>query len=144
MRKSMLVAAVAVAGVGAFAAVGFGDEGSTRPSALDREFERVDVHRTHAPGASASATAVASKKGKPKVKYLETTELAVPAGGLDVSTQCPKKHKALSGYFISSGGIVLDVSAISSSSTRMWEFGLFSPSSAAGSAIIGVVCGKRL
>jgi hypothetical protein len=68
----------------------------------------------------------------------------VPVAGVNVATQCPSKHKALSGYFLSPGAIVLDASAIGEASARLWEFGLLNVSGADSSAIVGVVCGKKL
>ena len=143
MRKLVLGTVVALAVAGGFAAISLG--GSTdRPSGLDRDFERIRAHRTHTPSASASATGTASAKGKPKVKYFETAAIPVPVPGNLVSTSCPNKYKALSGYFLSDGGIVLDTSAISEESTRTWVFGLLNASGSAGQAIVGVVCGKKL
>jgi hypothetical protein len=144
MRKTILAGAAALSLVAVFAASSVGDEGSSRTGALDRDYERVRAHRVDAPSASGSALAGASAKGKPKVRYFETDTLSVPVGGDSFAVECPRKHKALSGYFLSSGGITLDASAISETSPRIWEFGLFSPSGAAGSAIVGVVCGKKL
>lgn len=144
MRKSIVAGVGAVALVAMFAGSSIGDGGSSRPTALDSNYQRVPAHPTAAPSASGSAIAGASAKGKPKVRYFETNQLAVPAAGRAVSTQCPAKHKALSGYFPSSGGIVLDASAISDTSPRLWTFGLFNQAGADGSAIVGVVCGKKL
>ena len=144
MRKTIVAGAAALSLIAVFAASSIGDEGSGRTGALDRDYDRVPAHAVGAPSASGSAIAGASAKGKPKVKYLETDAFAVPVAGRDVSTQCPAKHKALSGYFLSDGGIVLDASAISTTSPRIWGFGLLNLSGADGSAIIGVVCGKKL
>ena len=144
MRKSIVAGATALTLVALFAASSIGDEGSSRAPALDRDYQRAAAHPVGAPSASVSATAGASAKRKPKVRYFETEAFSVPVAGRDVSTQCPAKHKALSGYFVSSGGIVLDASAIGETSPRIWEFGLFNQSGADGSAIIGVVCGKKL
>jgi hypothetical protein len=144
MRKSIVAGVAALSLAAVFAASSIGDEGSSRTAALDRDYQRVPTHAVDAPSASVSATAGTSAKGKPKVRYFETEAFAVPASGRDVSTQCPAKHKALSGYFLSTGGITVDASAISETSLRIWTFGLFSPAGAAGNAIIGVVCGKKL
>lgn len=144
MRKSIVACAAALSLAALFAASSVGEEASSRTGALDRDFERVASHSVASPSALSSATAGASAKGKPKVKYFETDALPVPAGGAAFSLECPRKHKALSGYFLSSGGIALDASAISEASLRVWQFGLFSPSGTAGQAILGVVCGKKL
>ncbi len=143
--KTTIVAGAAVLPVAAlFAASSIGNEGSIREPALDRDPHRLPSHPVDSPSASSSATAGASAKRKPKVRYFETEAFAVPASGRDVSTQCPPRHKALSGYFLTSGRITVDLSAISETSPRVWTFGLFSPAGAAGDAIIGVVCGKKL
>jgi hypothetical protein len=143
MRKLILAAVVALAGVGAFAAISLGDEGSARLELLDGGVDRVSAHRVHAPSAAASSSVEASAKRKPKVKYFETADLAVPAEGDLVSTTCPARHKVLSGYFLSSGGIVLDVSVLGGSA-REWVFGLLNLTGAPGTAFVGVVCGKKL
>ena len=142
-RNLAIAAAVALAGIGVFAAISAGDESSSRPDAFDRSFERVAAHPTDAPSASASASVQASAKGKPKVKYFETAAVPVPAAGADYVTGCPRKHKALSGFYVTSGGIVPDTSAVSEESLRNWTFG-FVNTGADGTAIIGVVCGKKL
>jgi len=144
MKKSIVAGAAALSLVAVFAASSIGNQGASRPEALDRDYQRVQAHATAAPSASASTTAGASAKGKPKVRYFETDALPVPAGGDSFSLECPRKHKALSGYFLTSGGITLDASAVSETSPRIWTFGLFSPAGAAGEAIVGVVCGKKL
>lgn len=144
MRRSIVASAAALSLAAVFAASSIGDEGASRGPALDRDYDRVPAHPVGTPSASVSATAGASAKGKPKVRYFETEAFAVPATGAAVATPCPSKHKALSGYFISTGAIVLDASAISETSARIWEFGLLNVSGADGSAIIGVVCGKKL
>jgi hypothetical protein len=144
MRRSIVAGAAALSLAAVFAASSIGDEGTSRDPALDRDYDRVAAHPVGDPSASVSATAGASAKGKPKVRYFETEPIAVPAAGTDVSTQCPARNKALSGYFVSTGGILLDTSAISESSARVWEYGLLNASGAAGQAIIGVVCGKKL
>lgn len=144
MRKLILATMVALAGVGAFAAISLGDESSVRPDGLERDFEHVPVHPVDAPSASSSASAHVSAKGKPKVKYFQTDPLPVPVAGMAYSTRCPSKHKALSGYFLANPRIVLDASAISENSPREWVFGFFNASGVDGQAIIGVVCGKKL
>ena len=144
IRNLAIAVAVALAGIGVFAAISVGDEDSTRPAAFDRSFERVAAHPTDAPSASASASVQASAKGKPKVKYFETAAVPVPAAGADYVTGCPRKHKALSGFYVTSGGIVPDTSAVSEQSLRDWTFGFVNATGADGTVIIGVVCGKKL
>lgn len=142
MRKWMLVVVGVVAGAGAFAAISLGEEGSTPSRDLGRAFERVAVHRTDAPSASASAVASASKK--PKVKYFESDPMAVPVDGAFPFIKCPSKHKAISGYFLTTGGITLDASLVGGKKAREWSFGLLNLTGAPGEAIIGAVCGKNL
>ena len=147
IRNLAIAVAVALAGIGVFAAISVGDEDSTRPAAFDRSFERVAAHATDAPRASASASARASRKGKPKVKYFESSPVTVLAAGGDFVTGCPRKHKVLSGYYttsVTSGVIVPDISAVSEESLRKWTFGFVNATGADGTAIIGVVCGKKL
>jgi hypothetical protein len=147
IRNLAIAVAVALAGIGVFAAISVGDENSTRPASFDRSFERVAAHPTDAPSASASASARARAKGRPKVKYLETPPVTVPAGRADFVTGCPRKHKVLSGYYltsVASGAIVPDISAVSEQSLRDWTFGFVNDTGADGNAIIGVVCGKKL
>src|SRR5918996_3984451 len=106
MKKPIVAGGAALSLAAVFAASSIGDQGSSRPGSFDRNYERVPVHRVDAPSASGSAIAGASKKkkGKPKVRYFETEPQAVPTPRRDIATQCPAKHKALSGYFLSPGG----------------------------------------
>ena len=144
IRNLAIAVTAALAGIGAFAAISVGDEGSSRPAAFDRSFERVAVDATDAPRASASASVQASAKGKPKVKYFESSPVPVLATGGDFLTGCPRKHKALSGYFVTSGGIVPDTSAVSEEALKDWTFGFVNTTGADGQVILGVVCGKKL
>jgi hypothetical protein len=143
MRKLIMAVVVALAAVGALAAISLGDDGTSRSEVFGRSADHVAVHRADAPSAAASASVETSAK-KPKVKYFESNAIPIPATGDAVTTACPSKHKALSGYFVSSGGIVLDTSAIGTETPRAWLFGFFNGTGAAGEAIVGVVCGKRL
>jgi hypothetical protein len=144
MRKLIMAVVVALAGVAALAAaISLGDDGASRSEVFDRSADRVAVHRVSAPSASASASVEASAK-KPKVKYFETDSIPIPTTGDAITTACPSKHKALSGYFLSSGGIVLDTSAVGTNTPREWLYGFLNLSGADGEAIAGVVCGKRL
>lgn len=144
MRKLFLGVVAALVGAGVLAAVSLGGEGQTRPAGFDRDFERVPAHPTDDPVARSAAPAHASAKGKPKVKYFETAPVPVPVPGTDVATACPSKHKALSGYYLTTGAIVPDVSAIAENSPRVWGFGFVNLTGESGEAIIGVVCGKKL
>jgi hypothetical protein len=145
MRKSIAAGAAALSLAAMFAASSIGDQGSSRPGSFDRDYERVPAHPVGAPSASGSVLAgVSGRKGKPKVRYFETEAQSVPVPRRDLAIECPRKHKALSGYFLSQGGIVLDTSAISETSPRIWGFGLLNLSGADSAAIIGVVCGKKL
>jgi hypothetical protein len=145
IRNLAIAVAVALAGIGVFAAISVGDEDSTRPAAFDRSFERIPAHATDAPSASASASVRARAKGRPKVKYFETPPVTVQAAGGDFVTGCPRKHKALSGYYDTTGGIVPDTSAVSEESLRNWTFGFVNLTQVeGGQVILGVVCGKKL
>ena len=111
-RKLTLATVAALAAVGAFAAASLGGEGRSRPDDFNRSFERIGLQPVDAPSASASAGAQVAK-GKPKAKYFESQPMPVTGPGADFSASCPGGHKALSGYFLSTGAIVPDTSAIS-------------------------------
>jgi hypothetical protein len=142
-RKLTLATVAALAAVGAFAAVSLGGEGGNRPDDFNRSFERVGLQPVDAPSASASAGAQVAK-GKPKVKYFESQPMPVTGAGADFSAPCPGGHKALSGYFLSTGAIVPDTSAISEETPRAWLFGFVNLPQTEGQIIIGLVCGKKL
>jgi hypothetical protein len=144
MRKLVMAVGVGLAGIGVFTGISAGDDGSTRPDAFDRSFERVAVSPTDAPSASSAASAQVSAKGKPKVKYFATAPVPIPAAGADIVTGCPPKHKALSGFYVTDGAIVPDLSAVSDESPRDWLFGFVNLKGVDGQAILGVVCGKKL
>jgi hypothetical protein len=143
MKRLTLAVVVALAGVATFAAISLGGESSSRSPTFDRSFERVPVHPSDVP-ASRSALGQVSAKGKPKIKYFESSAQPVPAAGADFILACPSKHKAVTGYFLTTGAITPDISAISEDSSRRWEFGFVNLAGSAGEAIVGVVCGKKL
>lgn len=142
-RKLTLATVAALAAVGAFAAVSLGGEDTTRPDDFNRSFERVGLQPIDTPSASASAGAQVAK-GKPKAKYFESQPTPVTGPGADFSASCPRGHKALSGYFLSTGAIVPDTSAISDATPRVWVFGFVNLPQTEGQVIIGLVCGKKL
>jgi hypothetical protein len=142
-KKLTLATVAALTAVGAFAAVSLGGEGANRPDDFNRSFERVGLQPVDAPSASASAGAQVAR-GKPKAKYFESQPMPVTGPGADFSASCPGGHKALSGYFLSTGAIVPDTSAVSENSLRAWVFGFVNLPQTEGQIIIGLVCGKRL
>ena len=142
-RKLTLATVAALAAVGAFAAASLGGESGNRPDDFNRSFERIGLQPVDAPSASASAGAQVAK-GKPKAKYFESQSMPVTGPGADFSASCPGGHKALSGYFLSTGAIVPDTSAISDTTPRAWVFGFVNLPQTDGQVIIGMVCGKRL
>jgi hypothetical protein len=142
-KKLTLATVAALAAAGAFAAISLGGEGGNRPDDFNRSFERVGLQPVDVPSASASAGAQVAK-GKPKAKYFESQPMPVTGQGADFSASCPRGHKALSGYFLSTGAIVPDTSAISENSPRAWVFGFVNLPQTEGQIIIGLVCGKKL
>jgi hypothetical protein len=151
MRIKIAAAGIAtLVALGVFAAITLGGDSSGRGS-FDpgRTFEKAPVQRAASPGAGASASAVArASRSGPKVSYFETTvPESVAAGEIHaVFTKCPRRNKALSGYFFNNGpGVFLDYSAVGAKSARRWDFEAANLNSAGSvNVFFGIVCGKRL
>jgi hypothetical protein len=103
-------------------------------------FELMRGHPVASPSVGSSAKAAKAKK--PRLKYFETNVFSVPADGRrDVFLRCPRKYKAINGYFGTDGGIFPDYLA-SGQSVRRWDYGLADTTGLQGRAFIGIVCLK--
>jgi hypothetical protein len=144
-------AVIAVAALGAFAAIGLGEGGhgtAAQVAARGHATPQRAVHEVATPHGNASAAAVAGKSGKkPKVRYFETDVLSVgPIGSTDPPEEvggtitCPKKTKVVSGYFATGApGVALSVSALGAT-TRDWDIAAFNTRATANTAVLGIVC----
>ncbi len=108
---------------------------------LPTKAESFELIRGH-PVSSPSVGSPGKGAKKPRLRYFETTTFSVPGDGRrDVFLRCPRKFKAINGYFGTDGGIFPDYLA-SGQSVRRWDFGLADTTGLQGRAFIGVVCLK--
>ena len=74
------------------------------------------------------------------LRYFETNPFGVAANGRDDSYMlCPRRFKAINGYFSTNGGIVED-NSYNGPALRRWNFGLIDLTGVNGVAYTGIVC----
>lgn len=141
LRKLGVASAITVIAVFAVSTASFGGSGdgsgalSEKRALRSADFEPRSAHRAAAPsGASASGVRGAH------LRYFRTVPFPVPASGRDDSyLLCPRRFKAISGFFNTDGGIVEDAS-FSGPGLRRWNFGLVNLTGVDGNAYLGIVC----
>jgi hypothetical protein len=136
-KKLGILALGAGLAIAASSAMSWGGSNAKLPAKAE-SFEPMRGHAVSAP-----STKVAAKRvKKPRLRYFETSIFSVPASGRrDVFLRCPRKYKAINGYFGTDGGIFPDYLA-SGQSVRRWDFGLMDTTDQQGQAFIGIVCIK--
>jgi hypothetical protein len=152
MRARVIGGAVviAVAALGAFAAIGLGEGGhgtAAQVAAAGHATPHRAVHEVAAPHGNASTAAVAGKGGKkPKIRYFESNPLDIGPSGSSTEERggnlsCPKKKmKVVSGYFATGApGVALSFSALGAT-TRDWDIAAFNTRATANTAVLGIVC----
>jgi hypothetical protein len=151
VRMFGLVAAIALVGLAALAAAGFGGEGpdirSFDPGYSTSRIDADDVHRVAAPSAPVSTSALgeaSKKKGKPKLLFFETDPATIPPGGTDSGDfPCPQ-GKVVTGYFFP-GNAATFLGLSAPSSRTSWLLGVTNTDQAtATESILGVVCAKNV
>ena len=136
MRKLILLGATALVAVVATSAVSWGGANARIPSKVEVPEPRT-VHEVATP----SVAGVAKGGGGRGIRYFETDFFAIPADGRDDSfLRCPRRTKAINGYYGTDGGIVADYFAVGVNSLRNWEFGLIDLTGQDGEAFLGIVC----
>jgi hypothetical protein len=137
LKKFVVLALGAALALVAFSAITWGDSDSKSPIGT-KAFEQRVGHPVSSP-----ATPLVSKAAKkPRLKYFETRNFTIPGGRRDDSFMlCPRKYKAINGYFGSNGLIFADYSA-SGRNLRRWDFGLAETTGTSGRAFLGIVCLK--
>jgi hypothetical protein len=143
---------IAIAGLGAFAAIGLGEQGDQSVSqVLDRGHAtpKRAVHEVARP--SGNVGVAAAKGKKPTIRYFESDPITVPGmqpGGEPAeqggTLSCPKKTKVLSGYFgTGAPGVALSFSALGAT-TRRWDMAAFNTTATENTVVFGVVCAKSV
>jgi hypothetical protein len=137
LKKLGILALGAALALVASSAITWGDSNSKTPVRA-KTFEQRIGHPVSSP-----TTPVAGKTAKkPRLKYFETRNFTIPGSDRDDSFMlCPRKYKAINGYFGSNGLIFADFSA-SGNPLRRWNFGLAETTGAPGRAFLGIVCLK--
>ncbi len=144
MRVWSVAGVIAAVSVGALV---LGSTGFSEDSAKKQGFERERVAKSVKPTSSVPpGAAVQSKRARRGTKYfIANSPTTVPADGASSVTvlTCPKRHKAISGFYRTDGFIAVDWFSVGTSSPRKWEYGFFDLSGVEGQAFEGVVCQKR-
>jgi hypothetical protein len=153
-KLTIAVAALAIAGLGGFAAIGLAGGGAATPAAstLVNGYESpgVAVHRVGTPSAGADASAVARAVARKRAKqvriaYFETDPFPIPEGAaVGQALPCRGNRRVLGGYFANDGvDVALTFSAPETG--KRWFVGitnLIGIEPAATQAILGIVCAK--
>ncbi len=151
MRARVMGAAavIAIAGLGAFAAIGLGGQGAgttTRILKQSRTTQRLQVHEAGRPSGGASS-ATAAKPKKTKIRYFESDPQTTDPGenGHTGGTlPCPKDTKVLGGYLASDApGVTLDYSALGSN-VRKWGLDAYNTDDGPHVVTFGVVCAENV
>jgi hypothetical protein len=145
MSARLLVAAVALAGFGVFAATGFSGTGEDDPKAdkgppVVKESKRVSAVEARAAGA-----VTAHRRDRFRVQYrVAVNPTFVPAGGISQLTAmtCPRGWAAIAGFFRTDRAVVAD-QFFKPRNVRLWQFGFADLTGALnGRAWEGVVCAR--
>jgi hypothetical protein len=144
MKKlALIAAAVAVAVAGAAVAIGAGGDSSAPiKTAASVDWGSVPTHRVAVP--STAGKAAAGKVHKAKVAYFESNVLNLPGDGVDgAKGTCPRRYKAINGYFADDTNDVVSIFNSSGTSARKWIIGVrnLDPDTAA-KYFLGFVCLK--
>jgi hypothetical protein len=144
MGKLGLVAALTtLAAAGAAVAIGAvgGSSGPIKATA-SANWQSEPLHRVATP--STGGKTVAGKVHKPKVAYFETNVSNLPGDAVDgVTGTCPRRYKAINGYFGDDNSNVVSIFNSSGNSARKWIIGVrnLDPSDPA-KFFLGIVCLK--
>jgi hypothetical protein len=143
-------AVIAVAALGAFAAIGFGGVGGRTAAqmvAAGHATPHRAVHEVGKPTGDANAATVARRGKKARIRYFESVPVAIPGaenaeeGG---TLSCPKKTKVVSGYFATGApGVALSVSALGAT-FRDWDIAAFNTTNTPNTVIFGIVCAQNV
>jgi hypothetical protein len=120
MRKVVLLGSVVAALVGASVAMGLGSGSSSaiKPSINPT----IREHRVAAPSGKAATPAARHRLHRARLIYLETNEFTLQSGKTDASSgKCPRRSKAINGYFGSSGNEVAAIHDTVGNSLRVWQ-----------------------
>lgn len=141
LQKLGIASAITVIAVFAVSTASFGGSGdgpvalSAKRALLSADFEARSAHRAAVP----RGTSISGVRGA-HLQYFRTVPFPVPANGRDDSyLLCPRRFKAISGFFNTDGGIVEDGS-FSGPGLRRWNFGLTNLTGVDGNAYLGIVC----
>ena len=143
MRNLVLAAAVVGCAVGASIGVVFGSGGSSTAikaaSAADWTMRMHPVNTSGRPSKGDNA----KRRHRVKVKYLETDPFILPAGEENGATgRCPRKSKAINGYYGSNtNGVVPSYDAVGLS-PRKWTIAVFNEGDGSARVFVGIVCLK--
>ncbi len=136
-KKFGILALGAGLAIAASSAMSWGGSNAKLPAKTEG-FEPMRGHAVSAP-----STKVAAKRAKkPRLRYFETNDFTISAGGRDDSfMKCPRRYKVIDGYFGSNGLIFADYSAVGPT-IRRWDFGLANVTDSSGRAFLGIICIK--
>lgn len=132
-KTLLLMTAVACCVIAGAALAG----GNSKLPAKAEAFAPFAGHRVSGPTAAVDS---ARRAKGPRAIFIESNAREIEIDGRsDGFMRCPKRMKAINGYFGSEGGVVLDYSA-RGTQARRWEFGLLNISGEERQFFVGTVC----
>jgi hypothetical protein len=143
MKKLGPLAALLTAALaGAAVATGFGGGSSAPIKQAAESSYTLPTHRVAAPSTAGKAPA---KVRRAKVRYFETKAFNLPRGETDGTTgQCPRRFKALNGYFGDNTGDVVAIFNSVGTTQRRWSIAVRNLDIEGKSArvFLGIICLK--
>jgi hypothetical protein len=145
MRKLVLAGLVLAVAVGASVEVVLGS-GSTAAIKASAVSGTVRMHRVDTPSTKLAAIGTERRRHRTKVIYLESAPFTLSGAESDGGTaKCPRRSKAINGYFGEDSNTVFPIYNALGSSLRKWTIAVrngFNPTTPDASVFIGTVCLK--
>jgi hypothetical protein len=119
MRRIALLAAVGMTLIGASIAMGLG--GASKAKIRSSHHSALSEHRVAAPSGGTAMPTSKRRLHRARLIYLETNTFTLRSGKTDGATgKCPRRSKAINGYFGSNGDRVVPIEDTVENSTRVW------------------------
>jgi hypothetical protein len=141
MRKIVVAVFVVMAVLGTSAGIVLGT-GSTASIKASANFQAVQMHRVSA--RSGAVAQVAAKRHRAKVIYLESAPFTLVGGDTKGATAtCPRRSKAINGYFGENKDTVFPILNSVGISLRKWSIAVHNEDAAPDASVfIGAICLK--
>jgi hypothetical protein len=142
MRKLVLGVLVVAVAVGASVGVVLGS-GSTSAIKASAGSGALQMHRVDAPSTKLAGITAQRRRHRAKVIYLETAPFTLQGDETQAARgPCPRRARAISGYFGEDGETAFPVFDSVGNSPRTWLIAIHNGETAPVNAFLGTVCLK--